>query len=192
MKPDSKTYEELVLEKGFPYGPQGHNSMYYYLKQRQIRRLVRENKTNHYDRIGLVTGIRISESTRRMHNTQLVQYVRRSGAEFWLNPILDFNDKDKNAYIKKYNLPRNEVVDLIHKSGECLCGALANRDREFADIKSWFPKDIEAIERLEVITESKGMRDCRWATRIRSDKQRDKAIVDLPLCQTCQIDFDIN
>jgi 3'-phosphoadenosine 5'-phosphosulfate sulfotransferase (PAPS reductase)/FAD synthetase len=31
--PDAKTYDELVLDKGFPSGPKSHNAMYYWLKQ---------------------------------------------------------------------------------------------------------------------------------------------------------------
>src|SRR5438105_52319 len=66
--PDRKTYDDLVLERGFPHGPKSHNTMYYWLKQRQVRRLVKQHKQGRFDRIGLVTGIRVAESARRMQS----------------------------------------------------------------------------------------------------------------------------
>lgn len=184
MHPDARTYHELVLEKGFPYGPKSHNTMYYWLKQRQIRRLVRETKTHRYDRIGLITGIRVAESVRRMGQGISIP-ERREGSQLWLNPILYWTERDKNFYMENEGLPRNPVVDLLHKSSECLCGAYANRKEEWTDIKGWFPEDARVIEELEVMTERAGLRECRWATRIHSDEQREQAIEDNPLCTSC-------
>ena len=64
--PDRFTYDEMVLDKGFPGGPKSHNRMYYYLKQRSIDRVVARAKTSYKDRVMLVTGIRLNESIRRM------------------------------------------------------------------------------------------------------------------------------
>lgn len=38
------SYDELVLEKGFPRGGHSHNSMLWYLKQKQWNRMVQEHK----------------------------------------------------------------------------------------------------------------------------------------------------
>jgi 3'-phosphoadenosine 5'-phosphosulfate sulfotransferase (PAPS reductase)/FAD synthetase len=192
MHPDGKTYPELVREKGFPYGPKGHNTMYYWLKQRQVRRLVREHKTHRHDRIALVTGIRLAESTRRM-GQGISQPIRRDGSQLWLNPILYWLPADKNYYMELNGIPRNPTVDLLEKSGECLCGAYANRKAEWPDIKGWFPEVAERIEALELEVEQAGIRECRWATKIRSDEARVQAIEDNPLCVQCanQIPVDM-
>jgi 3'-phosphoadenosine 5'-phosphosulfate sulfotransferase (PAPS reductase)/FAD synthetase len=161
MKPDAKIYEDLVLEKGFPSGPKSHNTMYYWLKQRQVRRLVRENKQHPKDRIGLVTGIRLQESDRRMGSTISVE-VRREGAQLWIQPILHWSRQDLNAYIESEGLERNEVSDHLHRSGECLCGALANPD-EIHAIELFYPDTAAYIHDIEAMCEEKGLVDCRWA-----------------------------
>jgi len=58
-----------------------------------------------------------------------------------------------NDFMADNNLKRNEVVDLIHKSGECLCGAFAKPgelkrldrdDQAFAEcIKCGIVKDVD-------------------------------------------------
>ncbi len=93
LHPDAKTYRDLVIENGMPAGPKAHNTTYYWLKQRQVRRLVREHKTGPRDRIALVTGIRAAESERRMASV-MAQPVHRIGAQVWVNPILDWTKAD--------------------------------------------------------------------------------------------------
>lgn len=159
--PDRYTYEDLVLEMGFPRGPKSHSRMLYYLKQRAMDRLVREHKAEWGDRIGLVTGIRRQESNRRM-NAAMSQPFTRDGAKLWINPIIDWSAEDCGAYIEEQGLERNEVVDLLHRSGECLCGALAHHS-EIVEIETWFPEAAEQIHELERKCQEKGLVDCRWA-----------------------------
>lgn len=155
------TYDELVLEMGFPRGPQSHNRCLFYLKQRAMNRLVREHKENYHDRIGLVTGIRRQESNRRM-NADMSQPCTRDGAKVWINPIIDWSGTDCTRYIERVGLDRNPVVDNLHRSGECLCGALAN-PKEIRLIEALYPEAAERIHDLERRCEEKGLVDCRWA-----------------------------
>ena len=181
LYPDGKTYRQLVLEKGFPRGPKSHNSMYYWLKQRQIRRLVREHKTQRFDRIGLATGIRIQESQRRMAAALAVP-IRREGAQVWLSPILDWSALQCNEFITEKKMARNRVVDLLHRSGECLCGALANRS-ELKEIELWFSKAAGEIKGLQDECVSRGIKWSRWATP--ASQQPDLNQRSLPLCVGC-------
>lgn len=191
MHPDDKTYDELVLDKGFPRGPQSHNTMYYYLKQRQVRRLVREHKEHYYDRIGLVTGIRKQESDRRMAQA-LSQMERREGAQLWINPVLHWSKRECNAFIRWRGLQRNEVADLIHKSGECLCGAFAHAD-DIEEIEAWFPESAERIHELERKAQDRGLVDCKWAARPKAPGKKAHDLTpeerakldDLPMCSDC-------
>jgi hypothetical protein len=45
-------------------------------------------------------------------------------------------------------LPRNEVADLCHMSGECLCGAFAH-DGERDELSQWYPEPFDEIAELE-------------------------------------------
>lgn len=191
-EPDEKTYDDLVLEKGFPSGPKSHNTMYYWLKQRQVRRLVQDYKQHTHDRIGLVTGIRLSESDRRMGSTISVE-VRREGAQLWIQPILYWTRRDLNNYIKYCGLERNEVTAHLHRSGECLCGALANPD-EINLIDFFYPEDGQRIHDLEAKCEARGLVDCRWAAPSQApgmtwhDLEEETGQSHLfPLCTDCEL-----
>lgn len=185
MHPE-KSYEELVLTRGgFPSGPKSHNSMYWYLKQKQVNRLVREHKRGRSGRVILVTGIRKSESTRRL-GAGISVPERRDGAQVWLNPILDWTARDCSDFMAENNLQRNQVSDLLHRSGECLCGALAHRD-EIREIELWFPEVAERIHALEARTRELGLKSQRWAApSSRKDRDQDKA---LAMCNSCQLDY---
>ena len=153
------SYEDIVLEHGFP-GPAGHSVMYARLKERCLRVLVRQFKRHRRDRIMLVTGVRREESIRRMGH---VEPVRREGAKLWVAPIIDWASCDKNRYIAATGLRRNEVVDLLCMSGECLCGAFA-RPGEILEVERWYPSVAARIHALEVRCRERGVHAV-WGTR---------------------------
>lgn len=142
----SSVYEGIVAKYGFP-GPGAHRYCYILLKERRLWDLRRMLKKARKDRILFITGIRLSESARRMI-TAYDQETRRDGSAVWVSPILHFTSKDRNDYILKHNLPINPVVDLLHMSGECLCGAFAKPD-EIKEIELWFPETANYIHELE-------------------------------------------
>lgn len=192
--PDFLTYEDLIHGRkpghddpylpGFPGGARSHMRYYYYLKQRAIDRVVREYKQGPKDRIGLVSGIRADESVRRMMGT-FAQPTFREGGKLWLNPILDWTEKDKNAYMREYDLPRNPVVDTLHRSGECLCGALTAKD-EFREIELWYPEAAQRIEELEasVQAEHPDLKEgCFWGRR--GERENPDQLHFLPMCVSC-------
>ncbi|HEX7720481.1 MAG TPA: phosphoadenosine phosphosulfate reductase family protein [Woeseiaceae bacterium] len=177
------SYREIVLEHGFP-GPGGHKFMYTRLKERCVRQLVREHKQSRFDRIGLVTGVRLSESTRRMG---FVEPIQRSGAQLWIAPILHWTDEDKDEYMRVCNLPRNPVVDTICMSGECLCGAFARKE-EMVELELFFPETAAEIHALEQEARAKGVH-CEWGKRPAGS--RGEATKGGMLCASCnQKNFD--
>jgi 3'-phosphoadenosine 5'-phosphosulfate sulfotransferase (PAPS reductase)/FAD synthetase len=182
MHPDAKTYRDLVREKGMPGGPKAHNTTYYWLKQRQVRRLVREHKQHPKDRIALVTGIRLSESARRM-GAGLSVHVRRSGAQVWVNPILEWRKADCHDFMDARELPRNPVVDLLHRSGECLCGALAHYS-EIREIELWYPAAAAEIHACERLAASFGHLEDLWAGRLTVNRHQQR--MSLELCSSCE------
>jgi 3'-phosphoadenosine 5'-phosphosulfate sulfotransferase (PAPS reductase)/FAD synthetase len=140
------SYESLVLKYGFP-GPAQHFLMYQRLKERQLRVARNElnRKRSYKNRIIFITGKRRDESSRRVNAPD----NGRDGNVIWVAPMVNWTKSDIELY-RKLNpeIPRNEVSDLIHMSGECLCGAFAHPN-EREEIKMFFPEMIEEIEELE-------------------------------------------
>lgn len=183
LRPDVE-YEQLVLTRGgFPSGPKSHNSMYWFLKQKPLDGLIRDSKRKPGDNVMLVTGIRVQESARRMAAGISVPIRRDDHARLWVNPILDWSALDCGRYIDAIGLRRNPVVDLLHRSGECLCGALARED-EIHEIDHWFPAAGERIHRLEAVARTHGLKHTRWASQ---KKWGDAEQITLPMCASCQV-----
>lgn len=169
------SYDEIVRDYGFP-GPAAHVHMYRRLKERPIRQLVRESKATHASRVMLVTGVRTQESVRRMAHVETIQ---REGAKLWVAPIHDWTADDKYDYIDEQGIPRNEVADILHMSGECLCGAFAKPgERQF--IRAMFPHERvnKQIDDLEAYLHAHGNPQS-WGEAPSQEH-------DLALCTHCQ------
>jgi 3'-phosphoadenosine 5'-phosphosulfate sulfotransferase (PAPS reductase)/FAD synthetase len=146
-KPDPQIYEDIVLEHGFP-GPAQHSTFYRRLKERPIRALIRDLERKSKDRVLLVTGVRKSESKRRMGTVEPIQEWPKEATKVWVAPITYWSIKDIFDYIREYNLPRNQVSDLLHGSKECLCGAYAHPG-ELDEIELWYPEMAKYIKGLQ-------------------------------------------
>lgn len=141
---EQDSYRSLVLAQGFP-GPAQHFKMYQRLKERSIRALRNDYVTNpRRERIVLLAGRRRSESSRRAE----VPEMERAGSIVWVSPLVLWTKLDLNTYRLMHDVPSNRVSDLIHMSGECLCGSFAEAG-ELEEIAMWFPHDIAVIAELE-------------------------------------------
>jgi 3'-phosphoadenosine 5'-phosphosulfate sulfotransferase (PAPS reductase)/FAD synthetase len=186
--PPGSTYEEQIEEFGFP-GPAAHGRMYINLKERALR-LVRKDLVSNgrKQRVLFVNGVRHFESTRRMRNTQM-HY--REGSVVWLAPIAWWPDRCLAEYRERFDVPRNEVSDHLHMSGECLCGAYA-KEGEFDQLAFFYPATAERIRSLERRLEAQGNPACRWGRPPPKGFSRMSAIDSEPatigpLCQKCEI-----
>jgi hypothetical protein len=66
-------------------------------------------------------------------------------------------------YRERFGLPQSDVSALLHRSGECQCGAFSGAGAERAMISSLWPEWWEEkIARLEREAERRGIRWCRW------------------------------
>lgn len=159
------SYRTQVLERGFP-GADRHRIMFTRLKERQVEQMVRELKQKHGDRVMLIAGRRRSESARRAS----VPEMERRGAQVWVSPLVLWTALDMNTYRLMHEatdpVPRNEVSDLLHMSGECLCGAFA-KPGELDEIAMWFPDVAAEIRDLEGEVRNAGIPEpyCRWGWR---------------------------
>jgi 3'-phosphoadenosine 5'-phosphosulfate sulfotransferase (PAPS reductase)/FAD synthetase len=172
-------YEDLVLRWGFP-GPPGHGVMYNRLKERALRKFIRSRKKGWWDRIVLASGCRRQESTRRMGHTEAIQ---REYARIWVAVIQDMTKSGVNDTVERAGLKRNQVVDLIHKSGECLCGAYA-KPGELEELALWFPDVAARIRSLESLAETAGF-PWKWEGRPPKGYRTPKTCETGHLCWSC-------
>ncbi len=180
--PDAKTaYEAMVYEFGFP-GPIMHGITYNLIKERCLRALKRELIAERGDGvIMLVSGVRKSESTRRMGRVVAVSEYEKF---IWAAPIIEWEDSDKRAYMKANALEESEVAKRLCMSGECLCGAFA-KPEEFAEIKNAYPESAAYLEDLQARVKAAGQPRWKWG-----DKDGPKIIDDEPMplfgaCWSC-------
>lgn len=155
----AESYEDLVLTYGFP-GPSLHRVMYQRLKERPLRQVVKRLKDgDRKARILLLSGIRRWESARRFYAGYEPINEGESGS-VWVNPLWDWTPELMLEYRAAFPVPRNEVSDLIHMSGECLCGSFAHPG-ELDEVALWFPEVAQRIRDLEHRAEQAGVH-CRW------------------------------
>jgi 3'-phosphoadenosine 5'-phosphosulfate sulfotransferase (PAPS reductase)/FAD synthetase len=173
-------YRDLVLERGFP-GPAQHWKMYTRLKERCIEAAQRDLVGNPYrQRVIFLAGRRRDESTRRRN----VPPHERRRSRVWVSPLVNWTARDLADYREfAGDVPTNEVSDMLHMSGECLCGAFA-KPNELGEIGFWFPAvraEIETIQR-EVIDAGVAEPMCYWGWG--ANKRRPGAAAG-PLCSDC-------
>lgn len=180
--PDPMVYDDIVIKNGFP-GPGAHRIMYSKLKQRQVRRLVRDHKTDRSDRIMLISGVRRQESARRMGTTE---ECYREGAQVWVAPMLYMSSSDQREYMIDNDLQENPVKAKLCMSGECLCGAFAHKG-ELEEIRFWYPDVADRIDKLQERVAAAGhtgtWEESKWLRKAKVGKTG-------PMCTTCDARYD--
>lgn len=179
-QPRPQRYADLVKERGFP-GPAMHTKMYNRLKERPLRQMLRELDRLRTDKVLLVTGVRAEESARRRRNVEPLQVWE--GTKIWVAPIWNFSKLHINNYIANEKLNRNLVVDLLHKSGECLCGAFAHPG-EKEEIRLWFPEIAGHLDTLEEEVRGCGF-NWGWGERPPKRSNRKPQVPESILCASC-------
>lgn len=189
-------YEDLVLgecktkdgtrtvwQGGFP-GPASHWLMYQRLKERSLEKARRELVKNpRRERVVFLAGRRREESKRR----QDIPISERRGSTVWVSPLVHWTKLDLNMYRMMYDVPRNEVSDLLHMSGECLCGAFAHSG-ELDEIGMWFPEvraEIEVLQEKVAAKPNIPRERCRWGWG--ADKEKPSKVGDM--CTSCDARF---
>lgn len=175
-------YRAMVLAHGFP-GPGDvvHRIVYSELKEKALRPLIARSKQRSTDRVLLIGGMRRQESERRMGH---VEEVHRIGASVWCSPLANWSADDCGEYMEMHGLKRSLVKDLLHISGECLCGCFA-KPGERKEIATWFPLVDARIRTLEAEAEVADV-PARWGKRPgKYWTQRRKGQLDMFMCASC-------
>lgn len=152
--------------QGFPGPAGGHRAAYARLKERQIETIVRDAKVGRgrFERVAMLSGARRYESRRRSMS-QGVEGWRRRGAQLWINPLNDWRDDEMVAYRRQHGVPISDATALLHRSGECNCGAYMSAG-ELADVVEIYGDWHRAIIRpLEEEAVEFGIPRCVWGER---------------------------
>lgn len=180
--PKGSTYREMVVAHGFP-GPASHWVMFRHLKERGMRQVQRDFIDHpRRQRVIFLSGIRRAESARRSERDDF----HREGSIVWVAPLINWTNEDMNAYRAHFVVPRNEVADLIHMSGECLCGAFAKKN-ELDEIGFFFPEVKAEIEAIQVEVRRAGNapeQRCTWGWG--ADRPIPTRTKVGPLCSSCE------
>jgi 3'-phosphoadenosine 5'-phosphosulfate sulfotransferase (PAPS reductase)/FAD synthetase len=145
-------YRHLVLERGFP-GPAQHYKMYQRLKERSFNAMRDELISDpHRERVVFVAGRRRDESARRAE----VPEMERERSIMWVSPLALWTKLDMNLYRSRFDIPVNPVSEILHMSGECLCGSFA-KPGELEWLVRWFGDDegVQLIAELEDLLEGR-------------------------------------
>lgn len=173
-------YEQLVVRFGFP-GPAGHRLAYIRLKERSLEKFLAETRSKRGEKVLLLSGVRLTESTRRMAMHNLVE---KKGGQIWLNPFFFFSKEDLAAYRARFDVPHNEVSDHLHMSGECLCGAFA-KPGELEEIRFFYPEVADYIEQIQELAKSVGNPRCQWGPAP-GESAADQGWTG-PMCHSCDV-----
>jgi 3'-phosphoadenosine 5'-phosphosulfate sulfotransferase (PAPS reductase)/FAD synthetase len=175
-------YERMIItiSGGFP-GPAAHSIAYQRLKERPLADYLAYRKRGQHrqSKVLLLSGIRRAESVKRMKIAN--KAVDADGVKLWVAPFLDWTMADLGLWREAHDIPRNPVAELLHYSGECLCGANAS-EGEFEFIKRLYPDAAEEILRLQRLADRLGIARARWG-----ENWREQASDTGPACGDCQM-----
>lgn len=184
-----ESYREKVQNNGFP-GPAQHLTQYTALKERQISRLAtlssgRGNKSD----LHLWTGVRSSESKRRMEH---VEPESEGPRWVWHAPIHDWGKQQCKEYLEENDIPRNPLWDTLGRSGDCFCGCFGAPE-ELLDLRAAGEEQhaewIEQLEETVDIDDPKKERETwAWGALDKDARRRERAHNDeaqMLLCSTC-------
>lgn len=184
------SYRTHVLAYGFP-GPGAHYKMFQRLKGRALEQIRNELVGNPYrNRIVFLAGRRRTESDRRNN----VPEMEREGSVVWISPLINWTKPDMNTYrltqaSTSTPVPTNIVADLVHMSGECLCGAFAHYG-ERDEISEWYADAFDEIAEMEALIADRDdikpwAKKWGWSGDPRLLKLSKKKPKSGRLCQSC-------
>lgn len=188
----NKTLAEFAEEWGFP-GAGAHGWAYRYFKDHSLGRVASDvdGKPRYF------TGVRRSESDRRMVSIGEATVEENSNGQWvWVNPIAKWSKEDCREYIEIHDLPTNPVVENIHRSGECFCGAFAHRDEELIDLEAHYPEHHRWLLSVEDDVQDEIGADsgtCFWGHGGLSSKELRALVAEsddcqMVLCSDCQFE----
>jgi 3'-phosphoadenosine 5'-phosphosulfate sulfotransferase (PAPS reductase)/FAD synthetase len=187
-----KTYEKYIWRKGFfGVGDAAHLLAYHELKNHHFEKaLSRHIRKGQRERpILLINGARWQESRNRERmKEQPVKLARKNRPNYniWVNIINDWTRLDCTEFLADYQ--RNPVTELLHRSGECMCGTMQSQEQR-KEAAFWFPEWGRWLDELETAVKDK--HGWGWGESIPTWFSQAKAgqlFLDgfMPMCHKCE------
>jgi len=174
-----------------------HEFAYHVLKREHFKKAISQNirHRKHNRNVLLINGARAQESTKRKQTIGSMP-IRADGPNIWVNIINDWFTIERNEFLEDYE--RNPIYDILHRSGECLCGCTQYPYQETRKEASyWFPAWGKWLDNLEQRACERGF--CwKWGEDLPPDvkakKKRKKAVDNgqssfMPMCHSCEWNF---
>lgn len=167
-------------------GPMQHTRAYVELKERALDQMRGELKgSDRRGRVLALTGVRRGESQRRRARAE----ITRRGSLVFCNPLTHWTNAEMARYRATHRLPQSDVAAILHRSGECNCGAYATPE-EREELRAWFPEWFERkIAPVERRAEALGLPVTRWGSG-RDLLNARAAEAAGELCSDCQLRFE--
>lgn len=178
-------YDEICMEFGFP-GPDSHKMMYSRLKERCVRKLVKESKVGHHRRakVLIASGVRHDESLIRMGYAG--NEINTVGSQLWVNPIYWWSKAQRDEYNLASGIPENPITKELGMSGECGCGAFAHP----GELAKWSAIDPSFGERIANLQQRVMNRGFSWNWEGRPPKggfnKTQTDLFQMPMCVGCE------
>ena len=148
-------YERYVLRKGFfGKGIMAHAYAYHILKKDQFERglsSIRNRKPGR--KILLLNGGRRQEGKNRM--VTMVNPIKADGSNIWVNIINEWTKIECMDFLHDCRAQRNPVTELLHRSGECMCGTMQSLEAR-KEAAFWFPEWGTWLDTLEKRVKDQG------------------------------------
>jgi len=94
----------------------------------------------------VITGIRWAESQRRKASRRMIETCYKDKSKTYLNPIIDWENKDVWDYIRKNNLPYCRLYDEGFKRLGCImCPENSKREKEISRWPRYYQKYLRAF-----------------------------------------------
>lgn len=166
-------YADLVRKYGFP-GPGKHGMFMNYLKGRCVREFRKANPGGI-----LASGTRINESNRRFINTKPVSVWEGTPI---LTPIYDWTTERVWHFFRANNFRRSPAYETLRVSGDCACGAYAEKD-EADRLHYHYPTLGKQLDELGHSIRDDHPKRCEWGWGW--NQPRKKTAKEAALCNEC-------
>lgn len=144
-------YATLVKKYGFPH-PAQHKISFIHLKWKAMHAFAKTKKTSNGKRknIVFISGVRKLESKRRFGTAMPIQIDPTDKYMRFAAPIVYWDNEETISYCRKRKFELSTCYNTIMMSGDCLCGAYAQKG-ESALIKKFYPVTAQKIAELEKV-----------------------------------------
>lgn len=176
-------YDKLCLRHGFP-GPDGHQLMYSRLKERPIRLLVKRAKVGYPRRAKVLIASGICHDDSEVRTGYAGREINTVGGQVWINPLYWWTKEQMAEYRKASGMPVNQAAKALGMSGECGCGAFAQK----GELSRWAKADPAFAARIVSLQERVLAKGYTWSWEGRPPKgghNPDQLDIFNPMCAGC-------